>query len=165
MIEYHCFGCRGYFQIEEESPPPNTCPLCKHEHVAKTTLMPVPPWVDELFHLCEELWKSRQFGIILAIVGLILIIFGVIQWTSLASQGRRALGDIDVLGISLFVGGAVALLLGSSSLASSLFVSYTPPTVTKSTEDRLRQLDDLRLKGLISDTEYEQRRKDIIASV
>jgi len=131
------------------------------------TFISGPPWLDcfeEFLDFSKEIWKSREFGIIAPIIGLLLIVFGIVQWTSLVSQSMRAFGAIDTLAISLFVGGILVLLLGSFSLASSQAVSNTTTTIQISIEDRLRQLDDLRSKNLISDIEYEERRKNIIAA-
>ncbi len=105
-------------------------------------------------------------AIVLGVLGILLIVFGAMQWSSAASQIQRAFGQADLLAISLFVSGGVALLIGLAiSIASSGSVANSPPPVTNSVEERLRQLDKLHSQHLISDPEYEQRRKDIIASL
>lgn len=110
--------------------------------------------------------QSRTVGIVLAFIGVLLIVFGAMRWSSAESQIRRAFGQTDVVAIFLFIGGAVALLIGfSRSLTSSPSTSDSPPLSNNSVEERLRRLNDLRAKQLLSDAEYEQRRKDIIASL
>jgi cation transport ATPase len=112
-------------------------------------------------------------GIVLAISGVLLIVLGGIQWSSAASQIRRAFGQTDVLAILLFIAGAIALLIGLIGLlnafsrgpGSSPAGSDSSHPASTSVEARLRRLDDLRAKQLISDAEYEQRRNDIIASL
>jgi hypothetical protein len=44
--------------------------------------------------------------------------------------------------------------------------SFTPTDLShRSTEDRLRELQDLRDKGLVSQAEYDDRRKGILAEI
>lgn len=99
-----------------------------------------------------------------AIAGVLLIIFGVIQWNTGESKLRRSFGQTDVLAVLLFLGGAIAFIKsfshGSTTSPSS---SDSARLADRSIENRLRELDNLHTKQLISDAEYEQRRKDIIA--
>ena len=110
--------------------------------------------------------QTGPAGIVLAIIGILLIVFGTIQLTSVDSQRQRVAGHTDVLAALFFFAGAIVLLIGfSRGLASSPSTSDSPPPGGNSVEARLRQLDDLRAKELVSDAEHKQRRHEIIASL
>lgn len=138
----------------------------------KSTVPPVPPVPPNANSnrpgpaFQRDVSPVQYAASLTAVIGILLIIFGSIQWSSAESQLRRALGEDDLLAISLFVGGGIALLVGITiGLRSWPSVSTSPPPITNSVEERLRQLDTLRSQQLISDAEYAQRRKNIIASL
>jgi uncharacterized membrane protein YidH (DUF202 family) len=112
-----------------------------------------------------------QASIIAGVVGILLFVFGAIQWSSAESQLRRAFGQTDGLGLFLFLAGGASLLYGvlsglgilPGSPSGSTVASPSPPVT--SVEERLRLLDELRSKQLLSDSEYEQKKRDIIGSL
>ena len=109
---------------------------------------------------------DRNTGIVVGIIGVLLLLFGTLQWTSMASQISRSLGQPDHLGVGLLLGGAMGVLAGMYGV---FFASPSQPdlsvTPNASAEGRLRQLDDLRSKGLITDDQYEDRKNQIISSL
>ena len=110
----------------------------------------------------------RAAFVVMAVFGLLLVVAGLIQWNSAESQIRRGFGREDSTAVPLFIFGIPALLIG---LFGALLLSgQSPPAPSteanpSTAEERLRQLDESRSKGLLSDAEYEQHRKDIIASL
>ena len=117
-----------------------------------------------------------QGSSILGIGGILLIVFGTLRWNSAASQVRRLFGQTDGLATFLFVSGAVALIFALVYRLSMFDTTSVPGTNTpiepspaepsnKSVEPRLRTLDDLRSKQLISGTEYQERKNAIVASL
>lgn len=107
---------------------------------------------------------SKTIGVVFTVIGLLLVVFGALRWDSTASQLLRAYDRTDFIGIVLFTIGGLALVAGLSPLVSSS-VSKKSSHVTTSVEDRLRLLDELHSKQLISDSEYQQRRQDIVTSL
>jgi len=108
--------------------------------------------------------RSGTRSIVLVVVGVFLFIAVVLdvnhQWNT------RRVVDIGLMHILAFVGGIASTLVGLRSFFKSSPTSQdSPPPVGTSVEDRLRRLDDLRAKHLISDAEYEQRKKEIIGSL
>ena len=82
------------------------------------------------------------------------------------SQFVRAAGQTDWVGISLLLFGGIGLAEGVSDIFAAPNSVPTPtPVAAKTAEERIRQLDDLRAKHLITDAEYEQRKQAIIASL
>jgi hypothetical protein len=109
---------------------------------------------------------STHSGTIFGVIGVLLLVFGAMRWNSAGSQLQRALGGTDGFALLIFAAGAVALAMGFSigfSLPSSN--ASSPSSVTYTAEERLRRLDDLRSKQLISDSDYDLRKKEIIASL
>jgi hypothetical protein len=103
-------------------------------------------------------------GIAGIVLGLLLLIAGAIEWSSAGSQVRRAFGQGDPIAILLFILGSLAVVLGFFLGFSLLSITRTnDPSAT--VEDRLRRLDDLRSEGLIAESEYQQRRAEIVASL
>ena len=69
---------------------------------------------------------------------------------------------------AIFIGLTIWFVRRSSSQSASRIESSIPatvPSVLPTAESRLSDLDDLRSKGLITDSEYEQQRSSIIRSV
>lgn len=109
---------------------------------------------------------TRQAGGVVGVIGILLLVFGAIRWNSLASQIARGFGGSDGVGLLLLLAGAAAVAIGSwHYFDASSARGNLPSAVSRSAEDRIRQLDDLRSKHLITDAEFEQRKKDIIASL
>ena len=106
----------------------------------------------------------RAVAVVIAAIGLVLIIIGIASLNSLESQFKRGLGGSDEVATILFLVGIPALLGG-------LFFAIATPgskatnhqsNDSTDTETRLRRLQDLRQKNLISRAEYEQQRKQIL---
>lgn len=113
--------------------------------------------------------SSVSPGLVFAIISLFLLGWGVIRWNSVDSQIVRGVGGQDGLAVSLFIGGAL-LMIGAvvSGVTSSPPATPTPVSESPaqlSTEDRLRRLQDLHAKSLISDTEFAERKSDILGSI
>ena len=111
----------------------------------------------------------RETGIAIAAVGFVLLVMGAVRWNSMQSQLSRAFGMNDTLGLLLFVAGAVALAWGLyaafSGAPGSTSVATYPMMSARTIEGRLRELDDLTSKGLITAEQYEQRKAVIIADL
>lgn len=117
---------------------------------------------------------GREGAIVLSIAGLICFVIGVLRWNSIGWQIARGFGQTDGVGMLLLLGGAVGLIVGGYALFASpsaprSLVSATAPrppaTNAASVEDRIRQLDDLRSKNLITEAQHEQRKQEIISSL
>jgi hypothetical protein len=110
----------------------------------------------------------REAGAVIGIIGFVLLVLGALRWNSMESQFTRAFGETDGLGITLLFAGGAGLAFGGYVFFSPRTVSTAapaPPDAVPSIEARLRQLDDLRSKNLISDAQYEERKRNIIASI
>jgi hypothetical protein len=120
---------------------------------------------------------SHQFGIVFAVSGVVLLVFGALRWSSASSQIIRAFGGSDNFAVLLFILGAGALAMGVYILntfpAARIVetISRIRPQSEESgisespVEQRLRQLDDLKVKGLLSESEYVERKAAIIATL
>lgn len=106
-----------------------------------------------------------QAGPALTGLGVLLLLFAFVRWNSMESQLLRAVGQGDGLGSSLFLVSVVTLGIGVWLLLDSNSSRDLQSPARQSVEERLRQLDDLRAKRLISEAQYEQRKTEIIASV
>lgn len=106
-----------------------------------------------------------QSGPVVTGLGVLLLLFAFVRWNSMESQFLRAVGQGDGLGSSLFLVGVVTLGIGVWLLMDSSSSRNLQSPARQSVEERLRQLDDLRAKQLISEAQYEQRKSEIIASV
>jgi hypothetical protein len=117
--------------------------------------------------------SSREAGIIFAVVGFVILMLGAIRWNSAASQLVRTFGGSDGLGVLLFLGGVTGLALGLYLIVAGQVSPSAAPLATPvqasvaklSVEARIRELADLRSKGLITDTEFDEKKKDIIGSL
>ena len=117
--------------------------------------------------------NSREAGIIFSVVGLVLLIVGAIRWNSAASQLVRAFGGSDGLGFVLLFGGITGLALGLYLFAASpVSTSVAPisapipaPAAKLSVEGRIRELTDLQSKGLITEAEFHEKKREIINSL
>ena len=113
---------------------------------------------------------ARKFGLVVGLAGLVLLLFGALRWTSLESQLLRGFGRTDGLGLGLLLCGAVGAIYGGWEFLSRNPVPPSRGPVPSaaeagSVESRLRQLEDLKAKGLIDPTDYEQRKREIISSL
>jgi hypothetical protein len=108
--------------------------------------------------------SAREPGIIIGGIGLLLLIFGALRWNSAESQLARAFGQTDGLGIMLLLGGGIGLVLGLY-LGFAIIPAPVAPVSPKSVEERIRQLNGLRSNNLITDVEYDQRKREILASL
>jgi hypothetical protein len=108
-------------------------------------------------------------GAAIAVIGLMLLLFGALRWSSMESQLIRAFGGSGGLGAALLLAGALGIVVGASLYFSRPSGSEGPsavsPAPAPSVEARLRQLDELRSKGLITDADYEQRKREILAAL
>jgi len=109
--------------------------------------------------------SARQSGIVIGGIGFLVLVFGALRWNSVGSQLARELGQTDGLGILLLLGGGIGLLWGLYLAFATDPAPLAAPVVPKSAEERIRQLNELRSNNLISDVEYEQQKRDIIASL
>jgi uncharacterized membrane protein len=107
--------------------------------------------------------NTRQNGIVAIVGGVLLVVIGAIRWNSLESQFSGLAGKTDGVGVLLLVSGAMALLVGLDLLVGSGAKRGT--RAPRSIEDRIRELDHLRTKELITEGEYEERKKQILASI
>jgi DNA-directed RNA polymerase subunit RPC12/RpoP len=69
MTEYHCFGCKAYFEVDPELSPPAKCPQCGCENVAKVKYLTGPGWLEHMKQ--TTLWKVGGTAAGLAIGGTI----------------------------------------------------------------------------------------------
>lgn len=117
--------------------------------------------------------NAREAGVVFSVVGFVLLILGALRWNSAASQLVRTFGGSDTLGVVLLLGGAVGLALGlylyaSGQVGPSVASVSTPvqgPVAKLSVEARIRELADLQSKGLITQTEFDEKRRDLINSI
>jgi uncharacterized membrane protein len=109
----------------------------------------------------------RAVAVVIAAIGLVLIIIGITSLNSIESQLQRRFGGSDDVATVLLVIGILALLAG-------LFFAIAMPasnsadrrdSASEHTETRLRRLQDLRQKGVITRAEYEQRRTQILSKL
>lgn len=56
--------------------------------------------------------SARTDGIVIGVLGLLLFVFGALQWNSLGSQLSRAAGGSDPMSLSLMIGGALYIAIG-----------------------------------------------------
>lgn len=125
-----------------------------------------PPPIQRSIHDDSTPAIGRNAGVVIGIAGLLLLLFGALQWSSIGSQVARAAGQTDGLGIALLLAGAAGVIVGGYAVLSVSQPSAAPqPTSSRSVEERLRQLDELRSKNLITDAEHAQRKSEIIASL
>ena len=108
---------------------------------------------------------GREAAIVIGIVGFILLVLGALRWNSMESQFARGFGQSDGLGIMLLLGGAVGLIVGGYALLATPPASISLSVKAISVEERLRQLDDLRSKELITEAQYQQRKQEIVSSL
>jgi len=117
--------------------------------------------------------SSRETGVIITVIGFALLILGAIRWNSAASQLVRAFGGSDGLGVLLLLGGFAGLVLGLSLFANGQGSPSAAPASTAgqapaakmSVEARIRELTDLQSKGLITESEFDEKKRDIIRSL
>lgn len=109
---------------------------------------------------------SRVGGGIFAAVGLFFVFIGI---TTVIPSGAGAFGILWTLMACLFVGMGI---YGACNKKGMYFmyewqvdeeieddeVSLSPATA----EERLKQLQNLREQGMVSDAEYEEKRKEIL---
>ena len=95
--------------------------------------------------------------------GVLLLVFGVllIALSQVTGNGFLISNWLENGGVILIIFGVIAIVI-EYVWPSGIKM---PPPASKSAEERLNQLNELRVKQLISDAEYEQRRKDILASL
>src|SRR4051812_44451176 len=95
------------------------------------------------------------FGLVFVIIGLVVVIptfgaFGVL-WTVIAAVGA---------GMSFYNA------LSPRGVATEIIeLSDDAPMKTSNVEQRLRSLDDLKRKDLVSEAEYQSRRAEILRSI
>jgi hypothetical protein len=110
--------------------------------------------------------QPPAIGGILGAAGAALVIWGMFRWNSAESQLIRLLGQPDSMLLTLFIVGGCAVVaaiaLGMSPKATP---TSSPVAAIESVEDRLRRLQDLKEKQLISDSEFEERKRQIIGSL
>lgn len=66
--------------------------------------------------------------------------------------------------LAIPVGIVIALVWYFSSLSKPQQMNQ-PPQIPRSTQERLSEIEDLRSKNLISEAEYEEKRKRILNGV
>lgn len=98
-------------------------------------------------------------------LGALFLLFAMIRWNSAESQFVRAFGGSDGLSIMLFVVGAAAIVAAFSLHTNSSQSTATGTGAPLSAEDRIRRLEELRAKGLISDVDCEERKKSILETL
>lgn len=85
--------------------------------------------------------------------------FGIFHWLIL----------LGTLAIPVFIGLVIWLIVRATRNPAALSTSTgsltAQSTRDSSAEARLRELDSLRSKGLITDLEYEQRRSSILSDI
>ena len=113
--------------------------------------------------------RPKQAAALLIAFGVLLCIGGFISFLSIKSQFQRASGGTDITALVCFI-------LGVPSLCTGLYVLYgagvsassaapTQSHADSTPEERLRQLGDLKDKGVITPEEYEQRRREIVGAL
>jgi hypothetical protein len=116
---------------------------------------------------------SRESGVVIAIVGFVLLMLGAVRWNSVASQMVRGFGGSDGLGVLLLLFGSIGLATGlclfvagqATPAAAPPSTPVQTPEANLSVEARIRKLADLRSKELITDTEFDEKKRDILGSL
>jgi hypothetical protein len=104
------------------------------------------------------------------VVGVFMLIFGIVFLANIASHENKLPGPVIAFMIVWFV-----VLIGIMAYhASNAFGKKGMPTTiieaedttdSQSPSDRLRQLEDLRQKNLITETEYQSKRQEIVSKL
>ena len=82
-------------------------------------------------------------------------------------MGPIGMPEMIVISIVLLAipAGIVIALVWYFSLRRKPSQLAQPPQIPKSIQDRLLEIDGLRSQNLISETEYEEKRKQILSSI
>jgi len=115
-------------------------------------------------------FKSRPapaISAIAALVGVIMLIFAIVFF----SQAKTAPGPVvaflvvwvvAVIGIIIY---HVANATKPGGVPTEVIEGEDDDAQAKSSAERLQELEDLRSRKLISDSEYESKRQDILRAV
>lgn len=172
---------------ETQSRPVGQCPHCgdtvRDSHLSEVCMNCMKRLPDEIISALPGLaWRAtgrsgssgfstagplitREISIVIGIAGFVLLVLGALRWNSIGSQVARGMGQTDDLGIIMLLGGAAGLIFGGYSFFGSNGADISSLPKSTTVESRLRQLEDLRAKNLITDSQYEQRKQEIISSL
>src|SRR5215831_15429315 len=108
-----------------------------------------------------KLRPSPAMSAIGAIIGIIVLIFGI----GVMSRAREFHPFLILwIAVGVFIVGYHLInALSGRAPATTIIESEDEPS--KPVADRLRELDDLKQRGLVSDSEYEAKRKEILKDV
>ena len=120
-------------------------------------------------------YKSRPTplaSVLAAVVGTIMLVIVIALFSTLGSQGVRVPMPAPVamfigLWVLLVVGGIVYHITNAAKpggVPTEIIEdeSPLPSPSSRSTTERLQELEDLRSRDLVSDVEYEAKRREIL---